>query len=88
MIGNMTIQSIYNITWYKNDRLLINDSQFNIGVKVSADHRSIVITDTWRGTPGLYGTRGIYYCQVCTVDGTCLTRHSMLDVCGKFHLIM
>jgi len=87
MIGNMTTQgNIYNITWYKNGRFIINGSEVN--VLVSADHRSIVITDTLRGTPAQVGTEGNYSCQVCTVDGTCLTRHSILDVCGKFHLIM
>jgi len=88
VIGIETTQQgiIANITWYKNGRSISNDTEVN--VLVAGDHKNIIITDTLLGTPAQVGTDGNYSCQVCTVYGTCLTRHSIVDVCGKYHLIM
>jgi len=69
---------IANITWYKNDRPIVNGSEFN--VVLAPDNRTITITDTLGGTPAMVGTEGIYGHEVCIIDGTCRIIESMTDV--------
>ena len=74
---------VANITWFKNDRPIVNGSEVN--VVLSSDNRTIEITDTLRGTPAMVGTEGNYSCEVCVVDRTCLSDFTPTDVCGKCH---
>ena len=79
--------SVANVTWYKNGRLITNDSG-ELNVVVAADNRSIIITDTFRGNPVQVGTEGFYTCEVCIVGRTCFNVTRCTDVCSKYNLIM
>jgi len=73
---------VANVTWYKNDRPIVNGSEIN--VILAPGNRSITITDTLRGTPAMVGTEGNYSCEVCIVDRTCQRIVSCFDVCSKY----
>ena len=74
---------IAKITWYKNGRTIKNGSEIN--AVVAADKRSFIITDTLLGTPAQVGTEGIYSCEVCTGDKTCVEKTSVMEICSKYH---
>jgi len=73
---------VANITWRKNGRVIVNGSEVN--VELASDNRTIVITDTLRGTPAQVGTEGMYECEVCEIiDGTCDFTNFTVNPCGK-----
>ena len=68
------------VTWFKDGAELSNGSIPN--VKISADKRFCIITDTSLAVGSQIGNAGQYTCEVC--DGTiCMNRTSHLFVCGK-----
>ncbi|XP_065885723.1 hemicentin-1-like isoform X3 [Dysidea avara] len=70
---------IANVTWYKNGRPITNNSVTN--VVIAADNRSMIITDTFRGTPVQVGTEGFYACEVCVVGRNCFNVTRCTDIC-------
>ena len=78
-IDNFTMEGgvIKNVTWSKNGRPIVNDTEVN--VVLAPDNRTITITDTLRGTPAQVGTEGDYCCEVNSVNESCTD----VDVCSK-----
>ena len=73
---------VANITWRKNGRIIVNDSEVN--VVLSPDNRTIIITDTFLGTPAQVGTDGLYSCEVCeSIGGTCMINITDPGPCCK-----
>ena len=86
LIDDATMEGgVANVTWYKNDRLIVNGSEVN--VVLAPDKRTITITDTFRNSPAMVNVRteGNYSCEVCTVNRTCLNRATCLDLCSKYY---
>ncbi|XP_065885893.1 uncharacterized protein [Dysidea avara] len=85
LIDNTTMKGgVANITWYKNGRIISNNSTVN-GI-VAADKRTVEFTYTIRSRPAQTGTGGIYSCEVCTNDKICQDRTTVMDVCLAPHL--
>ena len=68
------------VTWFKDGAELSNGSVPN--VKISADKRFYIITNTLLTAGGQHGNAGQYTCKVCN-NTICMNKTSRLFVCGK-----
>jgi len=78
-----TLGVVANITWKKNGRIIVNDSEIN--VVLSPDNSTLFITDTLLGTPAQVGTNGLYECEVCG-GNACVSVNGTVDPCSKYSL--
>ena len=84
LIDDATMEGgVANVTWYKNDRLIVNGSEVN--VVLAPDNRTLTITATFRNIPAMVGTEAYYCCEVCVVNRTCLNRATCHGVCSKYY---
>ena len=68
------------ITWYKDGFPITNGSALN--VKISADYRHCIITNTLLALGGRQlRTDGDYTCGVCNIT-TCINKSSSVIICG------
>ena len=71
----------YNITWSINGNVASNGSAPN--VIISQNKLQLIITKTKLGVGGELGNRGVYACNVCSNNGSCVIRQSQCEICGK-----
>jgi len=73
--------SLWNITWTKNDRSIMNGSEFE--AFISQDNKSLILNNPRPNSGGEVRSEGDYQCRVCTNDGICTKKKTTFDICGK-----
>ena len=74
-----------SVTWFKNGDALLPNMHYALNVKISADKRFCVITESeyaYAGASG-GGTYGNYSCEVCSTPTNCLRNDTCVAVCGE-----